>query len=283
MTALSIEKVAGGQLRQLNANLEPGLHVLLTLDAVGVDELIPLLDGSTAPRRGRVLLGNRCPYGDPELRRNIGSVWATESLPQARSVRESLGTLGLDGDLRSALELHLVEWKLAHVLEQSPTKLDAVTIRTIALALALSKPNLELLLLAEPFLGASRDCNGWVLKELTRHAMNIPVLVVTASRATALRLAGPSAELGAGFWRSLPPAPSTVVTLRICGASLRPLAAEIMRRPTVQSLRMTTLPDGHDELWLATSAPSSVYLDIVEATLRLGLHLWSLETLAGVG
>ncbi len=283
MTTLHVEKLAGKHLRQVTTSLEPGLHVLLTLDPTGADELIPLLDGSTAPRRGSVRLDDRFPYRDPELRQHIGSLWAEESLPPAPTLRASLQQLALLPRVLDATCALLERFGKPELLAQPPNKFEPQLTRLVALAVALSTLDLKVLLFHEPLKNTTREVSSLVAQQLTQHAATIPVLVVTASRTTAAHLGGPSAELGGGFWRRLPESKVTYFTLRVAGANLRPLAAEIVRRPRVRSLRMTTHAEGHDEIWLSTNDPSSVSLDLVRVAQQLGLRLWSLDTLVGAG
>jgi ABC-type transport system involved in cytochrome c biogenesis ATPase subunit len=273
--------LAGKRLRQMTASLEPGLHVLWASDPIGSDELIPLLDGSTAPRRGNVRLDERYPYRDPEVRKHIGSLWSEESLPHAPTLRQSLQALALEPKSLDAALGWLERFGKAELFGQPSNKLDSQQTRLVALAIALSKPALALLLLHEPLAATNAAGGGLVVQQLTQLALSIPVLVVTASRNTASRLGGPTAELGGGFWRRLPERAVGSYTLRISGASLRPLAAEIVRRPRVRSLRLTTRTEGHDELWLETSDPSSVSVDLVRLAQQLGLALWSFETVVG--
>lgn len=283
MTTLHVSRLAGRRLRQMTASLVPGLHVLWASDPTGTDELIPLLDGSTAPRRGSVQLDDRCPYRDPELRRRIGSLWPEEALPRAPTVRASLQCLGLaPGVLDAACDL-LERFGQPDIFSQPLDRLEPRLTRLVALAVALAKPDLALLLLHEPFAMTSGATSSLIVQLLTRHCTTIPVLVVTASRTTATRLGGPSAELGGGFWRRLPQSKVSHYTLRVAGPSLRPLASELVRRPRVRSLRVTTHTEGHDELWLETSDPSGMSLDLVRVAQQLGLRVWSIETVAGAG
>lgn len=283
MTTLHVTKLAGKQLRQMTASLAPGLHVVWASDPAGTDELIPLLDGSTAPRRGNVQFDERQPYREPELRRQIGSLWSVESLPKAPTVRKSLQNLGLEPRGFDATIALLERFGHTALLAQPPNTLEPHLTRLVALVIALAKPDLALLLLHEPLTSINGTTASLVVQLMTQHAATMPVLVVTASRTTAARLGGPSAELGGGFWRRLPQRNIGHSTLRVAGASLRPLAAEIVRRPRVRSLRVTTHAEGHDEIWLETNDPSSVSVDLVRVALQLGLRLWSIETIVGPG
>jgi hypothetical protein len=281
MKVWQIQALSGRKLRQVTTTLEPGLHVLLAFDPTGTEELIQLLDGSSAPRRGRVQLDGRCPYRCPEVRRHIGSLWAYESLPAAESVGQSLRRLDLDRTVLETTGALGERLDLGTLWEKPPRMLDQNATRMVALAVALSKPEPWSLLLFEPLVGATQSASSIVAQLLMEHATRIPVLVVTSSRATALRFGGPSAELGGGFWRRVQPNQAEYFTLRVAGASLRPLAAEIVRRPRVRSLRLTNHAEGHDELWLETTDPSSVSLDMVRAAQQLGVRIWSMDTQVG--
>lgn len=282
MSHLSISELAGTSIRSINAELELGLHVVLSLDQVGVQELIPLLDGSTRARQGSVRIDERCPYGCPELRRRIGSVWASESLPKASTLERSLSALQLPAGVLQGVEETLRAIGENPNLSRPTAMLNQTATQRVALAVALSKPDPLALLLCEPFLGASRSARAVIGERLSKWASSIPVLVVTSSQATAHWLGGACAELAGGFWRRVVREQSGLVTLRVSGQSLRPLAAEIVRRPHVRSLRMTSPAEGYDELWLETNDPRSVSLDIVRSAQQLGCQIWSLQTRAGV-
>jgi ABC-type transport system involved in cytochrome c biogenesis ATPase subunit len=281
MTTWQVDELSGRGLRQMTATFGLGLHVLQALDPTGIDELVPLLDGSAAPRRGRVLLDGRSPYRCPELRRHIGSLWSVESLPDATTVESSLRKLELDSVVLDRGAALLERFGQADLLTRPTKCLSQNQTRMVALAVALSKPDPVSFLLTEPLVGASEQASSVITQLLLERALHIPILVVTSSRTTALRFGGPCAELGGGFWRRVLQGRSQHFTLRVAGASLRPLAAEIVRRPLVRALRLTTQSEGHDEIWLETVDPNRVALDLVRLTQQLGLRLWSLSTLVG--
>jgi ABC-type thiamine transport system ATPase subunit len=281
MTELRISGLSGRSLRHVTATLGPGLHVLLALDPAGSDELIPLLDGSTAPRRGTVLLDNRPPYRTPGLRSRIGSLWARESMPNAASVLASLQSLELGPALLERVASLLDRFGVGDVLAKPPAQLDQGLVRVVALAVALSKPEPLLLVLHEPLAFGRRQVSRIASELILAHASRIPVLIVTKSRQTALTFGGPSAELGGGFWRRMQEVNSNCSSLRIVGANLRSLASELVRRPRVHTLRLTNHTEGHDELWLETSDPRSVSMELVRVAEQLGVRIWSLSTLAG--
>lgn len=283
MSHLSICELSGRSLRNVNAEFELGLHVVLTLDQVGTEEFIPLLDGSTKPRSGTVRIDERCPYGCPEVRRRIGSLWATEYLPRASTIERSLSAMRLSAEVLQSTQAMLETFGVNGDLTRPTDLLDEHSTRLLALAVALCKPDPLALLLAEPFVGAPRSARAVILELITQRAASIPVLVVTASPATAHRLGGACAELGGGFWRRLPPARADLVTVHVAGPSLRALAAEVVRRPRVRALRVTARAEGFDELWLETDDGSGVSLDVVRSAQQLGVRLWSLETHTGLG
>lgn len=281
MKVWQITNLTGRSLRQVNATLEPGLHVVFALDSTGTDEFIPLLDGSTAPHRGRAELDGMCPYRSPELRRHIGSLWHEETLPTGRDLRDSLRSLAMDGTLIDATHATLVRLGLGKLGDRPIAALEPDQVRSAVLALAMSKPDLWSLLLHEPFLAVPTDASCFVAEFLLEQATRIPVVVVTSSRTTALRLGGPNAELGGGFVRRIQRKLPESHTLRVSGSNLRPLAAELVRRPRVHSLRMINHPDGGDELWLEGSDPQSVALDVARIALQTGARIWSMDTLSG--
>lgn len=284
MTALEVCDLAGRQLRCVNANLDPGLHVLFALDAIGLDELVPLLDGSARPRRGTVRLEGVNPYRSSETRRRVGSLWVKEYLPLAASVERSLERLELSPSVVSATRVTLDEFGHSGILARSVAQLDGDATRLIALSIALSKPDLKVLLLTEPFaLGAARRAAAAAMERVMHLATQIPVLIVTSSAATAQRLGGAFAELGGGFCRRVQADRSEIMTMRVAGQAMRPLAAELVRRPRVRSLRITAQTHGYDELWLETTDPNSVSLDLIRAAQQLGVRIWSIDTRAGAG
>jgi hypothetical protein len=281
MRTWQVDGLAGRSLRGVTTSFGPGLHVVHALDPTGIDELVPLLDGSTAPRRGRVLFDGRCPYRCPDLRRHIGSLWFVESLPMATSVESGLHALELEPSVVERVAALLERFGQADLLARPTKSLNQHQTRMVALAVAMSKLEPESFLLTEPLVGTTAQASSVISQLLVERALHIPVLVVTSSRTTALRFGGPCAELGGGFWRRVQQGRTEYFTLRVAGASLRPLAAEIVRRPHVRSLRLTTLPAGHDEIWLETIDPNPVALDLVRLSQQLGLRLWSLNTLVG--
>ncbi|HMA93918.1 MAG TPA: hypothetical protein VKP30_14605 [Polyangiaceae bacterium] len=279
---LEVSDVSGKHLRSFNANLELGLHVLLALDATGLEELVPLLDGSARPRRGTVRLDGVSPYHSSETRRHIGSLWVNEYLPLAPTVERSLYRLELSRAVVETVRTTLDELGHPGILNHSVAQLDRDAMRTIALAIAFSKPDLKVLLLTEPFaLGSARHAAAVAMERVMHLARKIPVLIVTSSQTVALRLGGAYAELGGGFCRRIQASRTEIMTIRIAGQSMRPLAAELVRRPRVCSLRITAQPEGYDELWLQTTDPSSLSLDLVRAAQQLGVRIWSIDTRAG--
>ena len=166
MKTVQIDRLSGRHLRQVTTSLEPGLHVLLALDPVGTDELIPLLDGSSAPRRGGVLVDGRCPYRTPELRSHIGSLWSVESLPRATSVRASLQSLKLDPATIGQAEALLFQLGHSGILDRAPRLLRQHEIQLVALAVALSKPDPWAWLLFEPLLAPAPQASGIVAQLL---------------------------------------------------------------------------------------------------------------------
>ncbi|HEY5959152.1 MAG TPA: hypothetical protein VIV60_21490 [Polyangiaceae bacterium] len=277
MTRWHIDGLVGKQLRHMSATLEPGLHVILALDAVGVDELIPLLDGSTEARRGRVLLDGQAPYRVPALRRRIGSVWGDETLPAASSVRASLKYLRLAPGHEQAVERRLVELGLGAMLERSPEALEPEQTRAIATAIALEKPELVSLLVQEPLVAATVEVSSWLTETLLAKSALLPVIVMTASPNTATKFGGHTAELGGGYYRRVSPTVRPRSALRIAGASLRPLAADILQSSHVQSLRMTHHSDEYDELWIETDNPTALSLDVIGSAVKVGVRIWTLD------
>jgi ABC-type molybdate transport system ATPase subunit len=277
MTRWQIDGLAGKQLRNLTATFDPGLHVILALDAVGVDEIIPLLDGSTAARRGRALLDGQSPYRVPQLRRHIGSLWGTESLPVAPNVRESLRRLRLATGLIGSVERRLVDLGLGSVLERAPAEVEPELIRAVATAVALEKPDPASLLVQEPLVAATPEVSRWLTETLMARSATIPVIVVTASPNTALKFGSHLAELGGGFYRRVPPPNAPRRALRVAGANLRGLAAAIVQSKHVQTVRMTHHHDAYEELWIETADPQAASLEVVASALSSGARIWTLD------
>jgi ABC-type molybdate transport system ATPase subunit len=247
------------------------------LDAVGVDELIPLLDGSTEARRGRALLDGQAPYRVPALRRRIGSVWGNEALPAAPSVRASLKRLRLAPGHEQAVERRLSELGLGAMLERSPQLIEPEQTRAVAAAIALEKSELLTLLVREPLVAATPEVSSWVTQTLLAKAALLPVIVVTASPNTAAKFGGHAAELGGGYYRRVNPPVAHRSGLRLAGTSLRPLAADILQSRHVQSLRMTHHSDEYDELWIETADPTALSLDVIASAVKVGARIWTLD------
>ena len=210
MTALVLERLAlGPRLPRLDLTLEAGLRVLAAAPGPLFSLLLPCLAGLTRPRRGRVLWGYEDPYGVPELRARIGSLFVDEhELPWSTNVRSYVKRVN-EFRQRAAASPHnaspasIVASPASIVLDEllleTPcARLSAFERRRIALHLALTTPDARYLLLHEPLSALENDEEPALLGALSAHAAAGALVVVTTHEPrSARRLSADVRHLGA--------------------------------------------------------------------------------------
>jgi len=294
VNSLHVEELDGALIRCVSREFSPGIHVVLSPSPASLQacdtaitspekqELFAILSGCVKPRRGKVLLRGRNPYGSPEIRSHIASLFPDELAPPGSTLREQLRPLKLAparelAIARLAQRLGAVRHSASENLELDIAPLDA---QALALSIALTTNEPWLMLLDEPLRNLEASARSFVLEALLHLALDIPVVVFTASLSLAERLGGASLELHAGNIRGLPQAACVGCSVRATGIGLRAISAELSRRPTVRSLRLEVTDEGLEALTLETRELEPLLLDIISLALSVGVRLLSLQTTA---
>jgi len=239
LTALVLERLAlGPRLPRLDLTLEAGLRVLAAAPGPLFSLLLPCLAGLTRPRRGRVLWGYEDPYGVPELRARIGSLFVDEhEFPWSTNVRSYVKRVN-EFRQRAAASLHNASPAsivLDELLLETPcARLSAFERRRIALHLALTTPDARYLLLHEPLSALENDEEPALLVALSAHAAAGALVVVTTHEPrSARRLSADVHHLGA-----LTSNPRSERTLLLSLDRPRDVAAALARSSLVQGTQL---------------------------------------------
>ena len=294
MKSLCIEQLDGALCRGISREFSPGIHVVLSPSPASLQacdtaitspekpELFAILSGCMKPRRGKVLLRGRNPYGSPEIRSHIASLFPDELALPGSTLREQLRPLKLAPARELAIaqvaqRLRAVPHSASENLELDTAPLDA---QPLALSIALTTNEPWLMLLDEPLRNLETSARSFVLEALLHLALDIPVVVFTASLSLAERLGGATLELYAGSIRCSPQATRLGCSVRATGIGLRAISAELSRRPTVRSLRLEVTYEGLEALTIETLELEPLLLDITSLALSFGVRLLSLQTTA---
>lgn len=295
MTELVFARVGEAPLREVSLRVGTGMFVVTATSREAGERLVTLTAGQRGPRYGTVTIDGKSPSSEPTLRQRIGSLFAVEHLPRAATVRRSceyvlLAHGVLEGDLAKnqqepsgdAPALHPWElmdsWGLTPKLDLPQEQLTASERRAVALAIALTLPQLSLLALFEPLgLPVSVDTAA-VINILASHATRIPVLCVVTSAHHAKRLGGPQGLLEGGRLRSRPPPTAPRATLRAEGLGLRHCTEPLLLCPFVSRVTVSTDTQQGESLTIDTSDPSSTSRLLVSTALQNGSQIWSLIT-----
>jgi len=196
---VSLRAAAWGALRSADLELEPGRYVVLSNEREPLRDLVTLLSGREAPRSGHVAVDGVAPAAAPQVRRKIAALLADESLPPAKTVRESLlKALAARGESGADTAAKLLgDAGLGQLLTLAPATLGQRELRSVALALALGHDAADLFVLHEPL--ATHVAAAFVLSRLDQHTgRGALVLATTTSPADATALGGAwlSSELG---------------------------------------------------------------------------------------
>lgn len=207
-----------GALRGAELELVPGRYVALSSEREPLAELVTVLCGREAPRRGLVHLDDAAPSSCPALRRKVASLLAEEALPPADAVRGSVEkALRARGAPPLEAAKVLEDAGLSHLAELRPESLGPRETRSVALALALAHGGAELFALYEPL--ATLLPATHVLPRLDEHtSRGALVVAATTSPADATLLGGawlcvelgrvratpgPAPRLGVGPWQQV--------------------------------------------------------------------------------
>jgi glycerol transport system ATP-binding protein len=156
LTLAGIRKTAGRSthLHQVDADLGPGLHVLLGPTGSGKTSLMRLMAGLDSPSAGRVLQDGQDVTGVPVRQRSVAFVYQQFINYPSLSVFENIASpLRLSGQSRSEIDRKVREvaslLHIDHLLDRLPAELSGGQQQRTAIARALVK-EARLLLLDEP-------------------------------------------------------------------------------------------------------------------------------------
>jgi ABC-type multidrug transport system ATPase subunit len=280
---LVLSGVFAPPLNGATVTLGPGLHVVLGTELDGTREIVALVAGLSAPRRGSVRISEKDPRSAPALRRRTGSLLAEESLPPRATVSGALAlALRARNDAKKPAQV-LEESGLSPWSERRADSLSAAERRRLALALALSLPEPTLLALYEPLAaaGSERERVAELLAE--RATSGTCVLAVTASPRDASDLGGSVLLLERGRFVRRPEqplalhlAPGTVPEIRVRSSEARGLAAELAKDAAVTRLIRTE--ESRSELLVGGPDAELVALAIARASQRAGAPVLALQS-----
>jgi ABC-2 type transport system ATP-binding protein len=273
VSSVALAGVFSPPLNGTSIELDAGLHVVLGTELDGTAELVALVAGVAAPRRGRVSVAGQDPRSTPALRRRIGALLATEELPPGTTVSAALGlSLRARADRRGADEL----LASAGLPKWGPRRTDSLSTtdrRRIALALALSITDRAVLALHEPLVAAASE-RARVREQIAeRAAAGACVLATTASPRDADDLGGTLLLLERGRFVRRPGeplatelSPGTPPVLRVRTADPRRLAAELAGDPALTRLEYSAGPES--ELCVHGPDPDALALAVARAARR---------------
>jgi ABC-type taurine transport system ATPase subunit len=239
---LAFVSVSDGQLLSVTATFDPGRWVVLGTDPVALARLVELVAGARSPRRGAVLLDERRLDDQPLQRRRVATLLDDEVLPDASDVATSLRfALSARGDQRTPAEL-LSRFELGELRARPSYGLTPAERRAVALALALSHVQADVLALYEPLAAGARFGESRVLRALDEaDARGAIVIACVRELSDAHRLGGTVLVLDQSGLVSLPStavAPAGVlVDLRAKSERARELVAALAADPAVSGVR----------------------------------------------
>jgi ABC-2 type transport system ATP-binding protein len=180
LSALVLEHVWSGRLKDVSLRLGAGIHVVIGAESDGTSELVALCAGVREPRRGRVRLDGLEPSSSPACRRRVASLLADEGDLPVGDVRGWLrGTASLGVSEAAVLEACRVP------ADRALASLSAAEWRELACAVALTHPDPALVALHEPLAACPAGDAERVLERLAGLAQQSVVLITTSSLAAA--------------------------------------------------------------------------------------------------
>jgi ABC-type thiamine transport system ATPase subunit len=255
VSELVLQAVVDGPLLGLNARFGAGSFALLGVDAAALANLVVLVAGARAPRRGVVLFDGTPLHANPELRRATAALFADEPLPALGSVSAALQAIfaarAERRDPRALLETAgLADWG-----PRRPRDLDASERRTLSLVVALGHPHPRLLALYEPF-AAGRGLDANFVREGVARALGAGAIVVFATQSLddARSLGGIPLLLHAGALTNVANAP--------LGGSLDGDRSLVVETPDARRFAAALAGDAsvRGVRWDEASAPDSVFV-----------------------
>jgi ABC-type cobalamin/Fe3+-siderophores transport system ATPase subunit len=259
----------------LGLRFEPGVHVLWGGAEEGGAEIARVLCGLMPPRRGKITIGGREPFADPDTRRRIASVLEDEPPLVGKTVLDHFARLqaARRAEAFEALE-ERAPW-LTALKARSASSLDERERRSVAAALLFAEPAPDVAVLYEPsWLAPELDAERLLsrLRELSEDAV---VICITSDLRAARRFGG---HIWSISGRSLPDEKHANLLLR--SDSPRALMARLAAHPAVTALHFQeTSPR---ELWVRGTSPEPLCAAAREAVLAEQCELFEM-TLLGLG
>ncbi|MBC7880712.1 MAG: ATP-binding cassette domain-containing protein [Anaerolineae bacterium] len=196
---VAIQKKLGNFSLSVDFAVEASFVVLFGASGCGKSSTLAALAGLLQPEKGCIQLGSQLLFDgarkinlSPQQRR-IGYVFQNYALFPHLRVRENI-CFGIDQLSKTAqqecLDRLISIFRLDRLTERYPGELSGGQQQRVALARALA-PNPQLLLLDEPFSALDEELRDELRDELKdlHQRLNLPILMVTHSRAEALQLA----------------------------------------------------------------------------------------------
>lgn len=285
--------IARGRLAGVDLHLTRGVHAVLGAPEDGTIALTEALAGSRHPLRGRVLVAGKEPSRSAAVRARIGALGPVPRLPDARSVRHAvrlaMRARGEQGDRADAV---LEALGLSALRARNPLALAFTEARAVELALALSTPAPQLVILHEPLAEVAIAQPGSVRQRISDLASaGVCVVVVTSSPADARLLAddiyvlqrGVILRATKGDGAGLMPGHDVVLVAWVRDGSpgVRELAAALAHRPEVHALavdRPHDAPGGCAAVRLHGPDLDACAVALSEAAVATGAHIDAIAT-----
>lgn len=186
----------------ISAELSVGASAIVAPDAALAQSFLHCASGMLRPASGRVLLDQRAPYSDPELRARMPTLLPVEPrlisprpwFPVLRPRRPVPSTVGevvaalltLRSSVTGERAVPTQElWLLDGLSHRPPTSLTPAELRRVSLALALSLESPLALLLDEPFAGLQEQEIPRVLEHIAQRAAGGAIVVFVVRQAQA--------------------------------------------------------------------------------------------------
>lgn len=194
MSRLELLAVSDGALRLAGGSFVPACTVVTGDEASALASLAAVTSG-VAPARGAVLLDGKRLAAWPPARRRVASALAREALPPAANLERAVArVLAARRDRSSAADV-LERFGIGAWGKKQPDALDRDELRSVALVLALSHAEAEVLVVYEP-LSTSVLEPALVREQIAAAvARDAIVVLVTGSLATAQSFGGPHAAV----------------------------------------------------------------------------------------
>jgi ABC-type thiamine transport system ATPase subunit len=239
MSHLRLERVWSGVLKDVSAELEAGVHVIIGADSDGSGQLIELCAGVRAPRRGAIEVDGVSPSGSPVCRRAIASLLPNEECAPGGRIEGWLSELGARLGFAPGPVLEDAGVDPRRTL----ASLSAGERRRIACHIALSRESPRLVALYEPLPALGPDGRSAALQRIGELGKTSVVIVTASSLADARELGGSTFRLDRGLLAPAPggawpgsAAPGLDVWLEVDADAPRALVSALAQHPDVREL-----------------------------------------------